>query len=148
MTIEINKPEFKAKLSVTDPVDFTKDSQLYRRNVLLSFSAAFLLALSDTQDPTFLGIKVSSMVMWGCLLVAHLYQFIMWRLTSPIEMDSDKKFINIQGLIRQAMFKGASKFPGKTKAQVIMLRALPIWAFLLGLLCISYGIYKSVAIYA
>ncbi|WP_213999739.1 hypothetical protein [Arsukibacterium sp.] len=148
MADNLKAPQIAVKASVTEPDDFSKDAQLYRRNVLVSFSVALLLALSDTQEPSFLGIKVSSSVMWSCLLIAHIYQFIMWRLTSHIEMDTEKKFFNFKGLIRQALFKGTGKFPGKTKAQVILLRALPIWAFVFGFFIIVFGIYKSVVIYA
>ncbi|WP_027672631.1 hypothetical protein [Rheinheimera baltica] len=148
MADNLKVPKVEVKATVSDPDDFSKDAQLYRRNVLLSFSVALLLVLSDTQEPSFLGIKVSSTVMWSCFLIAHIYQFIMWRLTSHIEMDTEKNFFNFKGLKKQALFAGTAKFPGKTKAQVIMLRALPIWAFVLGFFLIIYGIYKSVVIYA
>ena len=148
MADNLKVPTTEVKASVSDPDDFSRDAQLYRRNVLVSFSVALLLVLSNTQKPTFLGIEVSSTVMWAGFLIAHVYQFIMWRLTSPIEMDTDKTFFNYKGLKKQAFFIGTEKFPGKTKAQVIMLRALPIWAFVFGIFIIIYGLYKSMVVYA
>jgi len=130
------------QLKVTDPPDFTKDAQQYRRNVLLSTSLAFVLVMSTSLQPKVLGVEISPVVMWSCLAVAHIYHFGMWRLTSPIEMDREKRFFNIKGLWRQAIAGGTKDFPGKTKAQIIMLRALPIWAFFFGCAFIATGISK------
>ncbi len=67
----------------------------------------------------------------------------MWRLTAVIEDDMDNNFWNIKGLWKQASVGGRKNSPGKVKAQVWFIRALPIWAFLLGFLGIVYGLYVS-----
>ncbi|WP_316365378.1 hypothetical protein [Candidatus Thiodiazotropha sp. CDECU1] len=130
------------QLNVSDPPDFTKDAQQYRRNVLLSTSLAFVLVMSTSLDPKILGVEILPVVMWSCLAIAHIYHFVMWRLTSPIEMDTDTRFFNIKGLWKQAIAGGTKDFPGKIKAQIIMLRAIPIWAFLFGTAFILIGISK------
>jgi len=134
----------EAKLKVTDPEDFTKDAQLYRRNVLLSSTVGFMIYQSVQMEPSLLGIKISPIMMWTCLIVAHIYQFLMWRLTSPVEMDSEKKLFNYNGLYKQAFLGGIEKFPSKTKAQIFMLRALPIWAFIFGLCCMLAGLVEAI----
>ena len=143
MNGELPNLKVHATGTVTDPEDFTRDSQVYRRNVLTSSSLSFLLIMSASMEPEVLGIKISQSLMWGCLAIIHLYQFVMWRLTSPIEMDTEKSFFNFKGLWKQAVSGGTKEFPGKTKAQVIMLRALPIWAFLFGSICIIIGVKNA-----
>ena len=83
--------------------------------------------------------------MWWCLGAVHFYQFAMWRLTSVIEMDTEKHFFNLEGLWKQAFAVGTKGFPGKTKAQIILLRALPIWAFLIGIVCIVVGLRNAIS---
>jgi len=146
MTGELPKLKVEGRVTNTDPEDFTKDAQIYRRNVLVSASLAFLLVMSVSMEPEILGIKISSITLWACMAVAHIYQFTMWRLTSPIEMDTEKYFFNFHGLWRQATGGGTKEFPGKIKAQVLMLRALPIWAFILGLVCILVGVKDALCV--
>jgi len=136
------KMESNVQLKVTDPEDFTKDGALYRRNVLISTSLLFVLMLSDTINPVILGVKISPFAMWFTLSVAHIYQFIMWRLTSPIEGDNQKTFLNLKGLWKQSFSGGTKGFPSKMKAQMFFLRALPIWAFLSGVTFLVISIFK------
>ena len=142
MSGNIPSLESKVSLKVTDPDDFTKDAQLYRRNILISTSLLFVLVLSDAINPVILGVKISSSTMWVSLSIAHIYQFIMWRLTAHIEGDNQKQLFNFKGLWKQAFVGGTKGFPSKTKAQIFFLRALPIWAFVYGLAFILFGILK------
>ncbi|AAZ26351.1 hypothetical protein [Colwellia psychrerythraea] len=144
MTAQLPKIQFKAKGSVTEPEEFSKDYLLYRRNILISFSLSFLLFMSVSLKPVIMGISISPKVMWLCLGIGHIYQFIMWRLTSSIEQDSDKRFFNFRGIFRQAIGAGTKRFPSKTKAQMWFLRALPIWAFIFGILFISIGFIQTI----
>ena len=130
-------------LQVTDPVDFNEGGKEYRRNLLGTTSLVVLLLSACTLEPKLLGVELSKKSMWLFLGVAHVYFFIMWRLTSIVEQDGEKKFWNIRGLLRQAFAWGTKGFPGKTKAQILLIRALPIWAFLVGLVGVVYGfVYK------
>ena len=135
--------ESKVQLKVTEPEDFKKDGALYRRNILVSTSLLFVLMLSDTIKPVVLGVTISPFAMWFTLSVAHIYQFIMWRLTSPIEGDNQKIFLNLKGLWRQSLIGGTKDFPSKMKAQIFFLRALPIWAFISGVIFLVVSIFKS-----
>jgi hypothetical protein len=102
-------------------------------------SLAIVLLSASTLDPKLLGVEISPRVMWLFLGIAHIYFFVMWRLTTIIENDQEKYFWNLRGLWRQAMLRGTKDFPGKMKAQVIFLRSMPIWAFVVGLISMVYG---------
>ena len=105
--------------------------------------------MSSALKPSIFGIEVSVHLMWVCLIIAHLYFFVMWRLTSSIEGDSEKKFFNLRGIWKQAVAGGTKAFPGKTKAQLLLIRALPIWIFIFGLAGMAYGLAVSlINIYA
>ncbi|MDR4515619.1 hypothetical protein [Nitrosomonas sp.] len=134
------------KLEVTDPPDFGEGGREYRRNILISTSTTVVLILSSSLKPELFGIEIPIATMWLLLGVAHVYFFIMWRLTCTIESDKEKRFWNIRGLVKQALIAGTKGFPGKTRAQVFFIRALPIWAFILGVLGISLGYWQSIQI--
>lgn len=142
MSVNTPNMESKMQLKVTEPEDFTKDGALYRRNVLISTSLLFVLMLSNTVNPVILGVKISPFTMWLTLSIAHVYQFIMWRLTSSIEGDNQKAFFNLKGLWKQCFIGGTKGFPSKIKAQMIFLRALPIWAFVSGVIFLIISIFK------
>jgi hypothetical protein len=133
----------KATGTVSDPPDFGEGGREYRRNILASTSLVFVLLLSSPFQPELFSIKVPVTVMWAFLAISHMYFFLMWRLTAPIESDVEKRFLNLEGLFRQALLGGTKGFPGKTKAQIILIRALPIWAFTVGLFGIFYGLCSS-----
>jgi len=137
------KTTLNASGTVSDPPDFGEGGQEYRRNILASTSLIFVLLLSTSLEPELFGVKIPVSVMWCFLGISHIYFFLMWRLTSPIDSDQNKSFLNIRGLWRQAMAGGIKGFPGKTKAQILLIRSLPIWAFTLGLLGIVRGLYLS-----
>ncbi|NRQ44496.1 hypothetical protein HRH59_18305 [Rheinheimera sp. YQF-2] len=122
------------------PPDFNEGGSEYRRNLLLSTSIAIVLLLSTSLNPEVLGIKVPENVMWSLLGLAHVYFFVMWRLTAVVEGDMDKKFWNFKGLYVQAFGLGRPNSPGKVKAQIFFIRSLPIWAFFIGLISISIGL--------
>ena len=131
------------QLKVTDPPDFGEGGREYRRNILVSTSLTIVLLMSPSLKPELFGVVVSVPIMWSCLGVSHIYFFLMWRLTSIIESDKEKQFLNFYGLYKQAIASGTKGFPGKTKAQIILIRSLPIWAFILGLFGILYGLVLS-----
>ena len=140
-----NQTEISAKIrgTVSDPPDFNEGGAQHRKSVLASAALVLVLLLSSSLKPALFGVAVPVGVLWMGLTVAHIYFFVMWRLTAPIENDKDKKFWNISGLLRQAFLRGTGKFPGKTKAQILFLRALPIWAFLVGLIGIAVGFSRA-----
>ncbi|MDD1621028.1 MAG: hypothetical protein LUQ11_06065 [Methylococcaceae bacterium] len=143
MKEESDTPNFSGK--ITEPPDFREGVPEYKRNLLVTFSLAIVLNLSTHLEPQILGVKVSVPVMWCFLGTAHIYFFVMWRLTSFIESDKEKKFWNLHGLVRQAFIRGTSEFPSKTRAQIIFLRALPIWVFLVGIFAIIFGLFQSLS---
>lgn len=140
------KIQSQIKLEVTDPSDFGEGCKEYRRNIYISTSTTVVLILSSSLKPELFGIEIPIKIMWLLLGVAHIYFFIMWRLTCPIESDKEKRFWNIRGLVKQALIEGTKGFPGKTRAQIFFIRALPIWAFILGVLGISLGYWQSIQI--
>lgn len=127
--------------TVTEPKDFSDSGSEHRRSVLASTALITVLLTSKNLKPAVFGVDVSVPMLWVFLGAGHLYFFVMWRLTAPIEADSDKRFWNVKGLWKQAIAGGTSSFPGKTKAQLLLIRALPIWAFLGGLVGVAYGFY-------
>jgi len=129
------------KLTVNDPKDFEEGGSEHRRALIANGSLILVLALASKLEPKVLGIEVSVPVLWLLIGVAHIYFFTMWRLTAPVEADSKKLFWNIRGLYKQAMLGGTKGFPGKTKAQLAFIRAMPIWVFLLGFLGVMYGFF-------
>lgn len=129
---------------VPSPPDFNEGGREYRRNILFSTSLTAVLLLSTTLEPTVLGIKVPPHVMWGLLGIAHIYFFLMWRLTAVIEDDMEKRFWNLKGLWKQAIGGGRRNSTGKVKAQLLLIRALPIWAFIFGLVGITCGFLGSI----
>lgn len=131
------------KLKVTGSPDFNEGGKEYRRNILVTTSLIVVLLLSPSLKPELFGVEVSVKVMWSLLGISLVYFFLMWRLTSTIEKDTDEKFLNISGLYKQAIIGGTKGFPGKTKAQIILIRALPIWAFIVGVLGVSCGLYHA-----
>jgi len=131
---------------VSDPPDFEEGGREYRRNILVSTSLTVVLLTSTSLKPALFGVEISVSVMWLFLGISHIYFFLMWRLTAPIGQDREKTFWNIKGLYRQAIAGGTKGFPGKTKAQILLIRALPIWAFIIGMIGILYGFYLSVLV--
>jgi len=127
---------------VTDPKDFSQGGSEHRKGIITNTSLIAVLISATELKPSLLGISVSVPVLWCLIGIAHLYFFTMWRITAPIEADSKKRFWNVRGLCKQAFLGGTKGFPGKTKAQLFLIRALPIWAFILGLLSVFYGLYE------
>jgi hypothetical protein len=99
------------------PHDFYQDGLVYRRNILASTSLTTVLLMSSSHCPEFFGVRVPECVMWGSLGIAHLYFFVMWRLTAAIEGDKENNFFNWEGLKKQAFAGGTEEFPSKLKAQ-------------------------------
>ena len=133
--------------TVTDPKDFSEGGGDHRKSVLASTALIVVLLNATKLDPTIFGVQVSIPALWLILGVAHVYFFLMWRITTVVEADSEKRFWNLHGLWKQAVTGGTSGFPGKTKAQLIFIRALPIWAFAVGFGGVVYGLcayYQSV----
>lgn len=128
--------------TVTDPKDFSEGGSEHRKGIIASTSVIVVLISATELKPVLLGITVSVPVLWGLIGISHLYFFAMWRITAPIEADSEKRFWNIRGLCKQAFLGGTKNFPGKTKAQLFFIRALPIWAFLIGCAGVFYGLYR------
>ena len=126
---------------VTDPKDFSEGGGDHRKSVLASTALIVVFLTSSKLEPAVFGVQVSVPVLWLLLGLGHVYFFMMWRLTTMIEADSDKRFWNLKGLSKQAIASGTKGFPGKTKAQLLFIRALPIWAFMAGLLGILYGLW-------
>lgn len=127
--------------TVTEPKDFSDSGSEHRRSVLASTALIAVLLTSKNLKPAVFGVEVSVPMLWLLLGLGHLYFFVMWRLTAPIEADSEKRFWNLKGLWKQAIAGGTRGFPGKTKAQLLLIRALPVWAFLAGLMGVAYGFY-------
>ncbi len=130
--------------TVTDPRDFSEGGGEHRKGIIASTSLIAVLVSSTELKPVLLGIIVSVPVLWILIGISHLYFFAMWRITAPIEADSEKHFWNIRGLYKQAFLGGTKGFPGKTKAQLFLIRALPIWAFIAGVFGVFYGLYRHV----
>jgi hypothetical protein len=128
------------QLTAHDPKDFEEGGSEHRRALLANGSLIVVLLLASKLEPEVLGIEVSVPVLWLLIGVAHIYFFTMWRLTAPVEADTKKQFWNVRGLYKQAILGGTKGFPGKTKAQLVFIRALPIWVFLLGILGVMYGL--------
>lgn len=126
-----------------DPPDFKDGGGEHRKSVLASASLIAVLISSDTSDVAIFGVKVAPTLLWFFLGIGHVYFFTMWRLTTFIERDTEKKFWNLGGLWKQATTCGTRSFPGKTKAQLVMIRALPIWAFLIGLAGIGWKLWPG-----
>lgn len=137
----LENTKLNAQGTVSDPKDFGEGGGEHRKSVLASTALIVVLLSSTNLSPAVFGVSVSVPMLWILLGLAHVYFFVMWRLTAPIESDSDKRFWNWQGIVRQATWGGTSGFPGKTKVQIIFIRALPIWAFLIGCGGIVIGLY-------
>jgi len=126
------------ELKSTEPADFNEGGSEHRKALLGNTALILVLIFAVTDSPTIFGVQVPVPLLWLILLVGQCYFFLMWRLTGPVESDSEKRFWNIGGLHKQAMLKGVRDFPGKTKAQLFLIRALPIWGFLIGsILCLN-----------
>ena len=132
------------KLSVTDPPDFSEGGSIHRKSIIGSFAVIVLLNFAHEIRPEVIGIKVQEPVMWTALLIGHSYFFTMWRLTAHIENDVDKAFFNWSGIWKQATLGGTAGFPSKTKMQIMLIRALPIWAFALGLVIGVANLWYSI----
>ena len=128
----------------SDPGDFHEGGQDHRKSVLATSALIVVLSASSSLKPGLFGVSLSPLVMWVLISIGHLYFFVMWRLTAPVESDGDRRFWNLRGLWRQAFCRGTREFPGKTKAQLFFIRALPIWAFIVGVVGIGYGIWQMV----
>ena len=126
--------------TITDPPDFSEGGSEYRKGIIGSTSLIVVLISATELKPALLGITISVPVLWILIGISHLYFFTMWRITAPIESDDEKRFWNMCGLCRQAFLLGTRGFPGKMKAQVFLIRALPIWAFVIGIFGIIYGL--------
>lgn len=140
-----NGSENNVKVSIqgttTEPKDFSEGGSEHRKAIVANAALIVVLLSSVELKPALLGVAVSVPVLWLLIGVSHIYFFCMWRLTAPIEFDTEKAFWNVKGIYRQAtIWRQIKDFPGKTKAQVLFLRALPIWAFLGGLLGVGYGL--------
>jgi hypothetical protein len=92
--------------------------------VLASAATIGVLLCADTSDAAVFGVHVQPVLLWFFLGIGHIYFFAMWRITTVIENDTDKKFWNMRGLWKQAVTGGTTGFPGKTKAQLLLIRAL------------------------
>ena len=128
-------------MTVTDPPDFSEGGSDYRKGIIGSTSLIVVLLSATELTPEVFGIEVWVPVLWILVCVSHIYFFAMWRLTASIEADTEKRFWNIRGLCKQAFIGGTKGFPGKTKAQLFFIRALPIWAFIVGLFGVFCGLY-------
>lgn len=146
--IESSKQESHAQkvgIVVEDPPDFSKEGLAHRKALIANSALILILVIASPKvPPKVFGIMLSLPLLWGCLAIVQFYFFAMWRITTPIERDQEKRFWNMRGLLTQALLKGTDNFPGKTKAQLVLLRALPIWAFLFGLLGIVVGFGRLV----
>lgn len=138
----LESPKSEIRLTTTDPKDFSESGGDHRKSVLASTALIVVLLSSTELKPILFGVAVSVPTLWLLLGVAHTYFFVMWRLTSNIESDQEKRFWNWRGLWKQAMTSGTAGFPGKTKAQLLLIRALPIWAFLIGTVGVAYGLLR------
>ena len=132
------------QLTVHDPKDFQEGGSEHCRALIANGALIIVLLLASKLEPEVLGIEVSVPILWVLIGVAHIYFFTMWRLTAPVEADKENHFWNIRGLYKQAVLGGTKGFPGKTKAQLVFIRAMPIWVFLLGLLGVLYGFYTHI----
>ena len=130
--------------SVSDPKDFSESGSEHRKGIIGSTSLIVVLVSAVEIKPVLLGVEVSVPIMWVLIGIAHVYFFSMWRITAPIEHDSEKRFWNLKGLFRQALLRDTKGFPGKTKAQIFFIRALPIWAFVIGSIGIVCGIFRYI----
>lgn len=128
--------------TVTDPKDFSEGGGDHRKSLLASSALIAVLLTSTDLKPTVFGVSVSVPMLWACLGLAHIYFFTMWRLTTIIEADQEKHFWNMRGLWKQAILGGTNGFPGRTKAQLFFIRALPIWAFVIGCFGVVYGLIR------
>jgi len=128
--------------TVTDPKDFSEGGSEHRKGIIANTSLIVVLISATELKPVLLGVTVSVPVLWVLIGISHLYFFAMWRITAPIEADSEKHFWNVRGLYKQAFLGGTKGFPGKTKAQLFFIRALPIWTFVIGLLGVFYGLFR------
>ena len=124
---QLDNLKLSAQGTVTDPKDFSDGGGDHRKSVLASTALIVVLLASKDLKPTVFGVSVSVSMLWICLGLAHMYFFTMWRLTTNIEADKEKRFWNLWGLWKQAVMGGTRGFPGKTKAQLFFIRALPIW---------------------
>jgi hypothetical protein len=129
------------QLEVTGPKDFSEGGGDHRKSTLATTALILALLMSTNLKPQVFGVEVSVPALWAFLGLAHVYFFIMWRLTTTIEAESENRFWNLKGLWKQATASGTRGFPGKTKAQLLFIRALPIWAFLIGIVGIVYGLW-------
>ena len=139
---EQNQLKLSAHGTVTDPKDFSEGGSEHRKGIIASTSLIVVLISATELKPVLLGITISVPILWMLIGVSHLYFFAMWRITAPIEADTEKRFWNIRGLFKQAFLGGTKDFPGKTKAQLVFIRALPIWAFVIGSFGIFYGLCR------
>jgi len=137
---ELQDAKLSARGTVTDPKDFSEGGGDHRKSVLASTALIIVLLNATTLDPTVFGVHVPVPALWLFLGLAHIYFFAMWRLMTVVEADSEKRFWNLRGRWKQATIGGTSGFPGKTKAQLIFIRALPIWAFVVGFGGVVYGL--------
>ena len=143
VTSEFQLPiSVSARATVMDPSDFSEGGSEHRKGIIANTSLIVVLISATELKPILLGVTVSVPVLWLLIGISHLYFFAMWRITAPITSDSEKRFWNIKGLYRQAFLVGTKGFPGKTKAQLFFIRALPIWAFVTGLLCVFFGLFR------
>ena len=121
-----NSPRVSSKATgtFTAPPDFKEGGKEHRKSVLASTSLIVVLLTAENLKPALFGVEVSVQLLWFFLAVGHVYFFVMWRVTSPIEMDTDKRFWNFDGMWKQATLRGTGDFPGKTKAQLILIMKL------------------------
>lgn len=130
------------RVTNTEPKDFSESGGDHWKSVIASTALIVVLLTSTEFKPALFGVAVSVPTLWLLLGVAHIYFFVMWRLTANIESDKEKRFWNVRGLWKQATAGGTAGFPGKTKAQLLFIRALPIWAFVIGIVGVVYGLLK------
>jgi len=133
----------KPGIEKTEPEDFDEGRKEHRRGVIASTGLILVLLMSTSLEPVLFGVTVSVPIMWLSLGVVHLYFFAMWRLTTSIEQDTEERFWNLKGMWKQATLGFMKGMPGKKKAQHILIRSLPIWAFVVGFLGVLYGLYSS-----
>lgn len=138
--VQPGKVTMSAQGTVTDPKDFSEGGSEHRKAIIANAALIVVLLSSTTLKPQLLGISVSVPILWLLVGVSHIYFFCMWRLTATIESDVEKNFWNLKGLAKQAVIGGTKEFPSKTKAQLFFIRALPIWAFIGGLIGVVYGL--------
>ena len=100
---QLDNVKLSAQGTVTDPKDFSEGGGDHRKSVLASTALIVVLLASKDLKPTVFGVSVSVSMLWICLGLAHMYFFTMWRLTTNIEADKEKRFWNLWGLWKQAV---------------------------------------------